>query len=132
MTNLRDQMAPLLKDFQAANGRGNLLSANITLIKIVDLLMTHIEHQTVQLHMQSFNNTASVPAYIGNHHNLTVGGDVDLTTTEGWYDETEAVFPIVTEKPKVDTTVVPASIISTSLGSDTVLKRRPGRPKVNK
>ena len=76
MTNLRDQMAPLLKDFQNANGRGNLLSANITLMKIVDLLMTHIERQTVQLHMADF------PPSILRKENLqdeqALHGEVDL------------------------------------------------------
>ena len=101
MTTLREQMAPLVKDFQGQNGRGNLLSANITLMKIVDLLMTHIEKQTVQLHDYWHSNQAH-PHTVTSYHNtvtpnphqqpvtffgtlgqdgFAVSGDADLANT---------------------------------------------------
>jgi hypothetical protein len=99
MTTLREQMAPLVKDFQGQNGRGNLLSANITLMKIVDLLMTHIEKQTVQLHDYWHSNQAHPHTVTPNPHQQpgtffgTLGQDgFDLANTvpvQGWNELVE-------------------------------------------
>jgi hypothetical protein len=51
MHNLREQMSPLLKEFQTANGRGNLIMANTILLKLFDILLLNYEKQAVQLAM---------------------------------------------------------------------------------
>lgn len=120
MTNLRDQMAPLLTAFQNANGRGNLLSANITLMKIVDLLMTHIELQTVQLHM-SHEFPASIQRKVDMQDHYAVHGDVDLNVdlsnpdivavaeyASGLQDDDD--MPTITETETTTGTVVPVKI----------------------
>ena len=131
MTNLREQMAPLLKEFQGANGRGNLLVANTVLIKMVDVLITHIERQTVHMYaMPNTLNAAAAPAVgagVTYHKTFSLDhtGFVDLSATPpvaGWENMTATTTGDVHKATE--------SMVSLPIESDKEPeKRKPGRPK---
>src|SRR5271170_8076286 len=43
MNTLRSQITPLLEDFKRADGKGSITTANQALIKMVEVLVSHIE-----------------------------------------------------------------------------------------
>lgn len=64
---LKHEIQPLIDDFQRANGRGNISNANQALIRMIQLLVRHLDRQASQQIIPAMmyrNDATPVPTFM--------------------------------------------------------------------
>lgn len=71
MTSLRSQIHPILEEFKKANGKGSVTAANLSLIKIIETLVSHIEQPNYSLIPGTINAGVTYAANVVPWGNFT-------------------------------------------------------------